>query len=73
MHFVIVVWSAAEHGPTICLVERLRPMLIKYNVTAYYCGHDHDAQHIHENDSTVEYFVTGAAHMTNPSLINEVR
>ena len=39
---------------------------MKYNVTAYFCGHDHNAQHIHESNSTVEYFVTGAAHLTNP-------
>ena len=55
------------------MVDRLRPLLIQYNVTAYFCGHDHDAQHIHENGSTVEYFVTGAAHKTNALLNNLVR
>ena len=45
---------------------------MKYNVTAYFCGHDHNAQHIRENDSSVEYFVTGAAHKTDPSEAHKV-
>lgn len=69
---VFVVWSVAEHGPTEILVQRLRPLLMKYNVTAYFCGHDHNAQHIHESGSSVEYFVTGAAHKTDPSEAHKV-
>ena len=38
------VYSVAEHGPTDCLVQRLLPMLYKYKVTAYLCGHDHNIQ-----------------------------
>ena len=67
-----IVWSIAEHGPTKILVQRLRPLLMKYNVTAYFCGHDHNAQHIHEENSSVEYFVTGAAHLTDPSEAHKV-
>ena len=64
----IIVWSVAEHGPTQLLVDRLRPMLVKYNVTAYICGHDHNMQHIQENNHFVEYFLIGAGHDTNPSM-----
>ncbi|XP_065913697.1 tartrate-resistant acid phosphatase type 5-like isoform X2 [Dysidea avara] len=61
------VWSIDNHGPTQVLVDCLRPLLIKYKVTAYFCGHDHTMQHIHEEDSSVEYFVSGAGHSINPS------
>lgn len=61
------VWSVAEHGPTKDLVQKLRPMLIRYNVSAYLCGHDHNLQHIQENEDQVSYFVIGAGHLTDPS------
>ncbi len=38
------VYSVAEHGPTKCLVDRLRPLLHQYQATAYLCGHDHNLQ-----------------------------
>lgn len=38
------VWSVSRHGPTACLLQRLRPLLIKHKATAYLCGHDHNLQ-----------------------------
>ncbi len=38
------VYSVAEHGPTQCLIDRLRPLLHQYKATAYICGHDHNLQ-----------------------------
>ena len=38
------VWSIAEHGPTKCLLQDLKPMLHKYKATSYFCGHDHNLQ-----------------------------
>ena len=41
-HFPVL--SVAEHGPTQCLLDLLDPLLVKYKVTAYFCGHDHNLQ-----------------------------
>lgn len=32
------VWAVAEHGPTKCLVSKLRPLLHKYKIDAYFSG-----------------------------------
>lgn len=60
------VWSIAEHGPTECLVEQLKPLLEKYQVTAYLCGHDHNLQHLDEG-TDVQYIVTGCSNYVNNS------
>lgn len=65
------VWSIAEHGPTKELVSQLRPLLQKYKVNAYLCGHDHNLQHLREVNGTVEYFVIGAAHIVDTSVANK--
>ncbi len=67
---LLAVWSVAEHGPTKELVKDLKPMLEQYGVTAYFCGHDHNMQHI--RDSGVEYFVVGAGHLIDPSEAHKV-
>lgn len=70
------VWSIAEHGPTKCLVDRLRPLLHKYNVSAYLCGHDHNLQHIRDDylGHTVDYIVSGASNFIddNTTHINSI-
>lgn len=62
------VWSIAEHGPTDCLVDRLKPLLEKYKASSYICGHDHNLQHIKEQDSDVHYFVIGAANFVKDDV-----
>ncbi|XP_066912316.1 tartrate-resistant acid phosphatase type 5-like [Clytia hemisphaerica] len=61
------VWSIAEHGPTSQLVERLKPLLEKYAVSAYINGHDHNLQHIKEDSSDVHYFTIGCANFIEDS------
>ena len=72
-HFPNAVWSIGEHGPTSELVKRLRPLLFKYRVSAYFCGHDHSMQHLREANTTLDYFVVGAGHLTDPSQIHKVK
>lgn len=66
------VWSIAEHGPTKCLVDNLRPLLHKYKVSAYFSGHDHNLQHISDTylDHDVEYIVSGAANFVSNSTVH---
>jgi tartrate-resistant acid phosphatase type 5 len=53
------VWSIAAHGPTAGLVEKLRPLLHKYEAN-FFNGHDHDLEHIQEVGSKVNYVTTGS-------------
>ncbi|VDM53291.1 unnamed protein product [Angiostrongylus costaricensis] len=64
------IHSISTHGPTHCLVEKLDPLLKRYNVSAYFCGHDHTLQHIvYPGDANhlIHYVVSGAASRSDPS------
>lgn len=52
------VYSAGEHGNTAELLTDVLPLLKKYDVDAYICGHDHTMQHL--QDSGVHFFLSGA-------------
>uniref|UniRef100_A0A0R3RUM0 Tartrate-resistant acid phosphatase type 5 n=1 Tax=Elaeophora elaphi TaxID=1147741 RepID=A0A0R3RUM0_9BILA len=71
------IYSVSTHGPTNCLIEKLKPLLEKYHATAYIAGHDHSLQHIiteytSSSDTTkkipLHYIVSGAASRTDRSL-----
>jgi len=54
-HYTIV--TGGEHGPTQSLVNDLVPLMRKYKVDAYICGHDHTLQHLRQDN--LSYFVSG--------------
>jgi len=56
--------SGSGHGDTPEVIEKVLPMLKKYHVQAYLCGHDHDMEHIHKDGEITDYFVSGAAAST---------
>ncbi|KAM9115194.1 tartrate-resistant acid phosphatase type 5 isoform 1-T3 [Pangshura tecta] len=60
------VWSVAEHGPTHCLVKHLQPLLLKYQATAYLCGHDHNLQYL-QDKAGVGYVLSGAGNFVENS------
>jgi tartrate-resistant acid phosphatase type 5 len=53
------VYSGGEHGNTADLVSNLLPMLRKYNVDLYICGHDHNLQHLQDSTTSTQYLVSG--------------
>lgn len=62
------VYSAALRGGTPELISRLAPILEKYKVQAYICGHDHNLQHNHNENSYVDYFVSGGGSEVKDSI-----
>uniref|UniRef100_A0A0K0F7C6 Tartrate-resistant acid phosphatase type 5 n=1 Tax=Strongyloides venezuelensis TaxID=75913 RepID=A0A0K0F7C6_STRVS len=69
------VYSISQHGPTKCLKEKLDPLLRKYNVTAYFSGHDHNLQDLlvyeKETNTYMTYIVSGAGSRTDRSQKNK--
>jgi acid phosphatase len=53
------IFSVGPHGASPELVKRVKPLLEKHGVRAYFNGHDHNLQH-HVN-SGIHYFVCGSA------------
>ncbi|PIC52428.1 hypothetical protein B9Z55_002538 [Caenorhabditis nigoni] len=62
--------SMSSHGPTECLRSRLDPLLKRYNVNAYFSGHDHSLQHFEYDGNEghkIHYVVSGAASRADAS------
>jgi len=51
--------GGSMHGNNPELIERLTPIFEQYGVQAYFCGHEHDLQHLKPKGKT-HYFVSGA-------------
>lgn len=54
------VFSNGEHGDTPAMQKYIRPLLEKYHVDFYLCGHDHDRQLL-QPVAGVNYIVSGTA------------
>jgi hypothetical protein len=67
------VYSASKtHGNTPEMIKRVKPLLEKYHAQFYFCGHDHDFQHLHEKGKDVDYIVTGTGGEPRPAATNEL-
>ena len=58
--------ASPTHGSTKEIQDFFVPLFEKYHVTACFSGHDHDLQHSHPANATVEYFGTGGGSETRP-------
>ncbi|MBC8109597.1 MAG: metallophosphoesterase [Verrucomicrobia bacterium] len=54
------VYSIGDHGNQHELHTQFKPILEKYKVQAYFCGHDHNLQYHHLPNTSVHYLVSGA-------------
>lgn len=52
--------SSPCHGDTEELIQTVLPILEKYRVQVYLCGHDHNLQHL-KPEGGIHHFVSGAA------------
>ena len=59
------IFSTGHHGDTPLVKQRILPILKKHRVQAYFCGHDHDLQHLRVDG--MDFVVTGAAGQTRTS------
>ncbi|MDR3652300.1 MAG: metallophosphoesterase [Paludibacter sp.] len=65
------VYSASKtHGNTPDMIRKVKPLLEKYNAQFYFCGHDHDFQHLREKGKNVDYVVTGTGGEPRPSSMD---
>ncbi|XP_028392448.1 tartrate-resistant acid phosphatase type 5-like [Dendronephthya gigantea] len=69
-HFLIVIghhpiYSSGRHGSSKCLQDKLLDLFKQHKVNAYISGHDHNLQHIVPPNSSLEYFICGAANFFN--------
>lgn len=66
------VYSASQkHGDTPELIAKLQSLFEEYGVDMYFCGHDHDFQHLKPTGATVDYIVSGTGATVRESAVNE--
>ncbi len=53
------LYSNGPHGDTAALIAAWGPLFQKYGVAAYFCGHDHDLQHLEFAGIGTSFVVSG--------------
>jgi hypothetical protein len=53
------------------VIDRVLVVFVSQFQKAYFCGHDHNTQHLVDN--AVEYYLTGAGHTCNHSTVKSHR
>lgn len=64
------VFSYGDHGNTPRMITDVRPLLEKYNVDAYVCGHDHDRQLLAPVNG-VHYIISGTGAKSRSTAYGE--
>jgi tartrate-resistant acid phosphatase type 5 len=59
------IYSGGLHGDQPELIAQILPLLERYKVQAYFCGHDHDLQHL--KAGKVNLFVSGGGSEHRPN------
>jgi tartrate-resistant acid phosphatase type 5 len=59
------IYSGGLHGDQPELIAQVLPLLERYKVQAYFCGHDHDLQHLKAGN--VNLFVSGGGSEHRPN------
>jgi tartrate-resistant acid phosphatase type 5 len=66
------VWSVGVTGSNECMVSKIRPLLHKNKVNAYFSGHDHTLEHLRDTylNVTVDFIISGATCFVEDSTPN---
>jgi hypothetical protein len=67
------IYSNGSHGDSKELVEKLAPMLQGAGVHLYFCGHDHDLQHLELEGQKTSFVLSGGAGARVRELRNKDR
>ncbi len=54
------------------MIDRVKPLLEQYHAQFYFCGHDHDLQHLKEKNGNLDYIVTGTGGDTRENSSNDL-
>lgn len=65
-HHPVYAYTPKDKTERADMQARLDPLLRKYKVDYYFCGHIHNFQHINMTDSPVDYVVNSSASLSRP-------